>query len=150
MNQLGYVDSLLKYELELIEAVDYNTMIRLTEDYTLNISSKIRNTIKLTKSKNQNELKSLKDIIQNIVCEKTKKTDEESIPSDEYAEKVDSDLLKYYLILRFLKMRDMKFYILNILNYFRYIQKKFAIDIYKIENTNMKKSNDFLNTVDSK
>lgn len=148
LDQLGYVDSLLKFELQLIEAADYNTMIRLIEDYTHNISTRIRNTIKLTKSKEDTEFKSLREIVKNIIgTEKKKKVvdEEEYVVSDEYAEKVDSDLLKYYLILRFLKLRDIKFYILNVLNYFRYIQKKFALDLYKMENKNMKKSKDLIN-----
>jgi hypothetical protein len=150
LNQLGYVDSLLKYELELIEVADYNLMMRLIEDYILNISSRIRNTIRLTKNKDFNELKSLKNIVQGIVGDSTKNEMEGPNLFDNYTEKVDTDLLKYFLILRFLKMRDLKFYILNLLNYFRYVQKKFAIDLYKIENTNLKKSNDFINMTDSK
>ena len=69
---------------------------------------------------------------------------------DEYAEKVDGDLLRYYLILRFLKLRDLKFNLLNMLNYFRFIQKRFAIDLYKLENKNWNREQDTKNLNESK
>ena len=136
----------------MIERVDLSTLNRLIEDYTMNVSSRIRNTIKLISSKKEeNEYSQLRElvseIIQNDDLEKGHRLKNNQLksmlnPHDEYTEKVDSDLLKYLMTLRFLKLRDYKFYILNLLNYFRYIQKRITIDAYKIENKNWKKSHD--------
>ena len=152
LNEVGYVDSNFKYILEMIERVDLSTLNRLIEDYTMNVSSRIRNTIKLISSKKEeNEYSQLRElvseIIQNDDLEKGHRLKNNQLksmlnPHDEYTEKVDSDLLKYLMTLRFLKLRDYKFYILNLLNYFRYIQKRITIDAYKIENKNWKKSHD--------
>lgn len=167
LDNLGHVDSLLKFELELIEIVDMNTLNRLIDDYTQTIKSRVRNTIRIVATSKEEKLYSgLREMVRNIVnsqnTEGSNTNNNQSnmnsgnnmlnlnplspttIINDEYAEKVDGDLLKYYLTLRFLKLRDYKFYILNLLNYFRYVQKKFAIDLYKIENKNWKKSEDYL------
>jgi hypothetical protein len=165
IENLGHVDSLLKFELELIEIVDINTLTRLIDDYTQNIKSRVRNTIRIVSTTKEEKLYSgLRELVKNIVNSQSMdgSNNEElninsgnnmmnvnplsptAIVNDEYAEKVDGDLLKYYLTLRFLKLRDYKFYILNLLNYFRFVQKKFAIDLYKIENKNWKKSEDYM------
>ena len=152
LNEVGYVDSNFKYILEIIEKVDLSTLNRLIEDYTMNTSTRIRNTIKLISSrKEENEYSQLRELVSEIIQKddiekgiKTKSSNTHSIlnPHDEYTEKVDGDLLKYLMTLRFLKLRDYKFFILNLLNYFRYIQKRIAIDTYKIENRNWKKNDD--------
>ena len=80
-----------------------------------------------------------------------KKLDSEinTLAHESYADQVDGDLLKYFLILRFLKLRDMKYFIMTVLNYFRYVQKKFAVDLYKIENKNFKKVEDLIDITES-
>jgi len=40
-------DSMMKYEMELIDVVDLNTFCRLIDDYVINISSRVTNTISL-------------------------------------------------------------------------------------------------------
>ena len=113
--------------MDLIDISDFSTLHRLIEEYTMNISSRIRNTIKLrTKNTNYN---SLKEIVNTIFSSKKSDNEVNSLTHDDYADKVDGDLLKYFLILRFLKLRDMKYFILTVLNYFRYVQKKFAVDL---------------------
>ena len=140
LNEVGYVDSNFKYILEIIEKVDLNTLNRLIEDYTMTISTRIRNTIKLNSSKKEeNEYSELRDLVAKIIenddIEKGKKAanpnQNNSNHHDLYADKVDSDLLKYLLTLRFLKLRDYKFFVLNLINYFRFIQKKLIVDSYK-------------------
>ena len=153
LNEVGYVDSNFKYILEIIEKVDLNTLNRLIEDYTMTISTRIRNTIKLNSSqKEENEYSELRDLVAKIIenddIEKGKKTanpnqlNNNASHHDLYADKVDSDLLKYLLTLRFLKLRDYKFFVLNLINYFRYIQKKLIVDSYKMETKNIKKNQD--------
>ena len=46
------------------------------------------------------------------------------------------------MTLRFLKLRDYKFFVLNLINYFRYIQKRLIVDSYKMESKNVKKTQD--------
>ena len=151
LNEVGYVDSNFKYILEIIEKVDLNTLNRLIEDYTMTISTRIRNTIKLNSSKKEeNEYSELRDLVAKIIenddIEKGKKAanpnQNNSNHHDLYADKVDSDLLKYLLTLRFLKLRDYKFFVLNLINYFRFIQKKLIVDSYKMETKNIKKNQD--------
>lgn len=152
LNEVGYVDSNFKYILEIIEKVDLNTLNRLIEDYTMTISARIRNTIKLNSSqKEENEYSQLRDLVAKIIenddIEKGKKNinlnqNNNTNHRDLYAEKVDSDLLKYLMTLRFLKLRDYKFFVLNLINYFRYIQKKLIVDSYKMETKNIKKHQD--------
>ena len=152
LNEVGYVDSNFKYILEIIEKVDLNTLNRLIEDYTMTISTRIRNTIKLNSSqKEENEYSQLRDLVAKIIenddIEKGKKNinlnqSNNTNHRDLYAEKVDSDLLKYLMTLRFLKLRDYKFFVLNLINYFRYIQKKLIVDSYKMETKNIKKTQD--------
>ena len=153
LNEVGYVDSNFKYMLEIIEKVDLNTLNRLIEDYTMTISTRIRNTIKLNSSqKEENEYSELRDLVAKIIenddIEKGKKNinpnqfNNNSNHHDLYADKVDSDLLKYLLTLRFLKLRDYKFFVLNLINYFRFIQKKLIVDSYKMETKNIKKNQD--------
>ena len=159
LNEIGYVDSSFKYILEIIEKIDLSTLNRLIDDYTMNTSTRIRNTIKLISSKKEeNEYSQLRDLVAEIIenddIEKGTKNKTENLknilnPHDEYTEKVDSDLLKYLMTLRFLKLRDYKWYILNLLNYFRYIQKRIVIDNYKIENKNWKKSEDLKNLTET-
>ena len=148
IEQIGYIDSLLKYEMDLIDISDFSTLHRLIEEYTMNISSRIRNTIKL-RIKNTN-YNSLKEIVNTIFSSKKSDNEVNSLTHDDYADKVDGDLLKYFLILRFLKLRDMKYFILTVLNYFRYVQKKFAVDLYKIENKSYKKVEDLVDITESK
>jgi len=149
LNEVGYVDSNFKYLLEIIEKVDLNTLNRLIEDYTMTISSRIRNTIKLISSKKEeNEYSSLRELVSKIVenDEKEKgknlQNNTNTYNHDSYAEKVESDLLKYLMTLRFLKLRDYKFFVLNLINYFRYIQKRLIVDSYKMESKNVKKTQD--------
>ena len=153
LNEIGYVDSNFKYILEIIEKVDLNTLNRLIEDYTVTTSTRIRNTIKLISSnKEENEYSGLRDLVAKIIenddIEKGKKNATSAQYGnitnhfDQYADKVDTDLLKYLMTLRFLKLRDYKFFVLNLINYFRYIQKRLIVDSYKIENKNIKKSKD--------
>jgi len=40
-------DSMMKYEMELIDVVDLNTFCRLVDDYVINISTRVTNTISL-------------------------------------------------------------------------------------------------------
>ena len=147
LEQIGYIDSLLKYEMELIDLADLNTLNRLIEEYTMNISQRIKNTIKLRT--NDHNYNTLNEVVKNIVMNQKSEFDVNSFTNEEYVDKVEGDLLKYYLILRFLKLRDLKFFILNVLNYFRFIQKKFAVDLYKIENKNFKRVEDLLNVTES-
>ena len=149
LNEVGYIDSNFKYLLEIIEKVDLNTLNRLIEDYTMTISSRIRNTIKLISSKKEeNEYSSLRELVSKIVehdqTEKGKNIQNATgaLHHDSYAQKVESDLLKYLMTLRFLKLRDYKFFVLNLINYFRYIQKRLIVDSYKMESKNVKKSQD--------
>ena len=149
LNEVGYIDSNFKYLLEIIEKVDLNTLNRLIEDYTMSISSRIRNTIKLISShKEENEYNSLRELVSKIVenDENEKGKNKQNSPSgfnhDSYAEKVESDLLKYLMTLRFLKLRDYKFFVLNLINYFRYIQKRLIVDSYKMETKSVKKTQD--------
>ena len=149
LNEVGYIDSNFKYLLEIIEKVDLNTLNRLIEDYTMTISSRIRNTIKLISSKKEeNEYSSLRELVSKIVehdqTEKGKNIQNApgALHHDSYAQKVESDLLKYLMTLRFLKLRDYKFFVLNLINYFRYIQKRLIVDSYKMESKNVKKSQD--------
>ena len=149
LNEVGYVDSNFKYLLEIIEKVDLNTLNRLIEDYTMTISTRIRNTIKLISSKKEeNEYSSLRELVSKIVenDEKEKgknlQNNTNTYNHDSYAEKVESDLLKYLMTLRFLKLRDYKFFVLNLINYFRYIQKRLIVDSYKMESKNVKKTQD--------
>ena len=149
LNEVGYIDSNFKYLLEIIEKVDLNTLNRLIEDYTMTISSRIRNTIKLISShKEENEYSSLRELVSKIVenDENDKghniNNNTNSHVHDIYAEKVESDLLKYLMTLRFLKLRDYKFFVLNLINYFRYIQKRLIVDSYKMETKNVKKTQD--------
>lgn len=145
LNEIGYVDSNFKYILEIIEKVDLSTLNRLVEDYTMNTSNKIKSTIKLISSKKEeNEYSQLRELVAEIIenddAQKGNKIKSSLLnPHDEYTDRIDSDLLKYLMTLRFLKLRDFKFYILNLLNYFRYVQKRIVIDSYKIENRTWKK-----------
>ena len=148
LNEVGYIDSNFKYLLEIIEKVDLNTLNRLIEDYTMTISTRIRNTIKLISShKEENEYSSLREIVTKIIendeNEKGKNIENNNNYShDSYAEKVESDLLKYLMTLRFLKLRDYKFFVLNLINYFRFIQKRLIVDTYKMETKSVKKTQD--------
>ena len=115
----------------------------------MTISSRIRNTIKLISSKKEeNEYSSLRELVSKIVenDEKEKgknlQNNTNTYNHDSYAEKVESDLLKYLMTLRFLKLRDYKFFVLNLINYFRYIQKRLIVDSYKMESKNVKKTQD--------
>jgi len=151
LNEIGYVDSNFKYILEIIEKVDLSTLNRLVEDYTMNTSNKIKSTIKLISSKKEeNEYSQLRELVAEIIenddAQKGNKIKSSLLnPHDEYTDRIDSDLLKYLMTLRFLKLRDFKFYILNLLNYFRYVQKRIVIDSYKIENRTWKKNEDLNN-----
>ena len=150
LNEIGYVDSNFKYILEIIEKVDLSTLNRLIEDYTMNTSNKIKSTIKLISSKKEeNEYSQLRELVAEIIENddnaKGNKKSNLLNPHDEYTDRIDSDLLKYLMTLRFLKLRDFKFYILNLLNYFRYVQKKIVIDSYKLENRTWKKNEDLGN-----
>ena len=148
LNEVGYIDSNFKYILEIIEKVDLNTLNRLIEDYTMTISTRIRNTIKLISShKEENEYSSLREIVSKIIenddLEKGKNANNNNGYShDSYTDKVESDLLKYLMTLRFLKLRDYKFFVLNLINYFRYIQKRLIVDSYKMETKSVKKTQD--------
>ena len=124
LNEIGYVDSNFKYILEIIEKVDLSTLNRLIEDYTMNTSNKIKSTIKLISSKKEeNEYSQLRELVAEIIENddnaKGNKKSNLLNPHDEYTDRIDSDLLKYLMTLRFLKLRDFKFYILNLLNYFK-------------------------------
>ena len=150
LNEVGYIDSNFKYLLEIIEKVDLNTLNRLIEDYTMSISTRIRNTIKLISShKEENEYNPLRELVSKIVenDENEKGKNKQNNASntnnhDSYTEKVESDLLKYLMTLRFLKLRDYKFFVLNLINYFRFIQKRLIVDSYKMETKSVKKSQD--------
>jgi hypothetical protein len=133
--------------MELIDLADLNTLNRLIEEYTMNISQRIKNTIKLRT--NDHNYNPLKEIVKNVVLNQKSEFEINSFTNEDYVDKVEGDLLKYFLILRFLKLRDLKFFILNVLNYFRFIQKKFAVDLYKIENKNFKRVEDLLNITES-
>ena len=167
INDIGYIDSLIKYEMQLIDVVDLNTLNRLIEEYTSTIKSRVTNTIKLISNKEEKpKIYAFKNLVHDIVSEENARSNDNELRtesyittnsnyntnqkykqendfSEEYAKKVDGELLKYFLILRFLKIRDIKFQILNLLNYFRYIQKKFTLDCYKIENKSWKKNKDY-------
>ena len=192
LNEIGYVDSLIKYELELIDIVDLSTLNRLVDEYSNTINKRVIQTIKIMHQKaTRQDITDFKHIVQTIVKNQAvdsgivnikgskptfqyKKDQEDPLfnsifnvkqeestgnekddylihnnphqfnsYNQEYAKLVDSDILKYFLILRYLKLRDLKYKILSYLNYFRFIQKKFAIDCYKLENKSWKKSNDF-------
>ena len=149
LNEVGYIDSNFKYLLEIIEKVDLNTLNRLIEDYTMTISSRIRNTIKLISSKKEeSEYSSLRELVSKIIendeAEKGKNLENgaNTFNHDSYAEKVESDLLKYLMTLRFLKLRDYKFFVLNLINYFRFIQKRLIVDSYKMETKSVKRTQD--------
>lgn len=157
IDSLGYIDPVLLYELHLIGEVDLNTLNHLVEDYSINLKSRNKKNVKLLTSKNEeNEYSALKHLVKDIVDnsnesnahpisdvkKKIIKSDNLLVEED-YTDKLNLDLLRYYLILRFLKIRDVKFWIINILNYFRFLQKKFVIDLYKIENKNWKKAEDY-------
>ncbi len=152
---------MLFFELHLIGEVDLNALNRLVEDYALNFKSRNKKNLKNLTSKNEeNDYNSLhhlvKDVVDNSnhtysnpindVKKKISKTGNIQL-EDVYSDKINLDLLKYYLILRFLKIRDIKFWIINILNYFRFIQKKFVIDMYRIENKNWKKAEHYNNLI---
>ena len=165
LNSIGYIDSIIKYEIELIDIVDLNTLNRLIDEYTSNIQSRLSNTVKLNSKYNCNQNKiDFKNLINSVLLSEenkrsnSSKTEFEVNNNDiniednhnllnnynkEFVSNINSDLLKYFLILRFLKIRDLKFNILNMLNYFRYIQKKFTIDCYKLENKSWKKRSDY-------
>lgn len=181
LNEIGFIDSHLKYELELIDVVDLNTLNRLVDEYTTNISIRVTNTIRIIHKANYSmntDISNFKGIVNNVVKEKaledgaiinkgnkllfSNKNDEEdelftglfnnnnsedtkqkANYNEDYAKLVDGDLLKYFIILRFLKIRDFKFSMLSFLNYFRFIQKRFSIDCYKIENKSWKKTDDY-------
>ena len=116
----------------------------------MSISTRIRNTIKLISShKEENEYNPLRELVSKIVENdenekgKNKQNNANNTNNhDSYTEKVESDLLKYLMTLRFLKLRDYKFFVLNLINYFRFIQKRLIVDSYKMETKSVKKSQD--------
>jgi len=152
IDRIGHIDSLVKFEIDLIDTVDINTITRIIDDYTGNISSRITNTVRTVadekEDSNGKPYSPFRNLVKEIVHIKLSNVGgrESNSPNSDvdpsYASNIEGDLLKYFLMLRFLKMRDYKFFIINLINYFRFIQKKFTIDLYRIENKNWKKKED--------